>query len=1226
MAKILVVDDQPANRELVATLIGHGGHQALQASDGAEALALVRAEHPALVISDILMPTMDGYEFVRQLRADPTIAQTQVVFYSAHYRELEARNLAAACGVTQVLVKPCEPQDILDAIERALAQAPATHPPVMAHSFQTQHLRLVTDKLTGNVAQLEAMNLRLAALTDLNLQLASERDPQTLLANVCRGARDLVGAQYAVLCVARKDGGEPFVSTSGLDTERWGVLPLPVITHGLLGTVRAERRAERWLDPAGQPEAVGLPHGYPPLFTALIVPVTSLSFSYGWICLANKLGADGFTAEDEKIVAILGAQVGRIYENGSLYQQVQRHAEELQVEVQERRRAMDALRANKVSLRRAQALARIAHIISGPEGVFESWLDTLPDLLGVPDGAMPQNARDWLAMVHPDDQEMFRRHAREAAAHGARLDFTYRFIRPDGQPLHLRQVMEPLEDEDGHGNVGRWFNTIQDVTREKRAEEELNESDRRFNDMLDKVEMISVMLDRDGCITYCNDYLLRLTGWQRDEVAGRNWFDLFVPHDMPGAPDLPDAPRVRSMFASLLADQPMAWHYDNEILTRAGERRLVHWNNTVLRSVGGQVTGVAALGEDITERREAERKVKRLNRVYAMLSGINTLIVRVRERGELFREACRVAVEHGQFKMAWIGRVDHGLQEVVPVALAGEGADFLMHVRRQLWLSGTPPPDESLSASAVRTRQAVVCEDIQNDPRIMVPRELGERGVASMAVLPLMVAHEVVGVIALFADESRFFDDDEMRLLTELAGDIGFAMDHLDKEERLNYLAYYDEITGLPNRTLFLERSGQHLRPRDGAKALLGVALVDISRFRIVNDTLGRRAGDELLRQVAQRLKQAAGDAVDVARIGINSFGVAVPDARDAGAVALSVDHLMRACFDAPFALDGTELRMAAKAGVAVFPLDGADAETLLRNAEAALNKAKASAEKLLFYASEMNTRVAEALSLEGRLREALERGQFVLHYQPKQQLASGIIAGAEALIRWNDPQRGLVPPGLFIPILEETGLIYDVGRWALHQALADNRRWREAGLPPVRVAVNVSFLQLRHRGFIAEVRDAIADDPQAAAGLELEITESMVMDDVQRSTESLKALRDMGISIAIDDFGTGFSSLSYLARLPVDTLKIDRSFITNLGTGPQGLALVSTIINLGHSLALKVVAEGVETGGQSRMLALLGCDEMQGYLLSRPVPADQFEARFLRTQEPAQPATPEDA
>jgi EAL domain-containing protein (putative c-di-GMP-specific phosphodiesterase class I) len=255
---------------------------------------------------------------------------------------------------------------------------------------------------------------------------------------------------------------------------------------------------------------------------------------------------------------------------------------------------------------------------------------------------------------------------------------------------------------------------------------------------------------------------------------------------------------------------------------------------------------------------------------------------------------------------------------------------------------------------------------------------------------------------------------------------------------------------------------------------------------------------------------------------------------------------------------------------------------------------------------------VARKLTLENQLRQALDKGEFVLHYQPKVSLASGTLTGAEALIRWNDPRTGLVPPGRFIPILEETGLIYEVGRWALRQAIQDYLRWRAAGLAAVRIAVNVSPLQLRHRGFITEVHQAIGIDAHAAAGLELEITESLIMEDVKHSIASLQAIRAMGVSIAIDDFGTGFSSLSYLSKLPVDTLKIDRSFVIDMTAGPDGLALVSTIITLAHSLKLKVVAEGVETEEQSRLLRSLNCDEMQGYLFSKPVPGEIFESRYL--------------
>jgi EAL domain-containing protein (putative c-di-GMP-specific phosphodiesterase class I) len=315
------------------------------------------------------------------------------------------------------------------------------------------------------------------------------------------------------------------------------------------------------------------------------------------------------------------------------------------------------------------------------------------------------------------------------------------------------------------------------------------------------------------------------------------------------------------------------------------------------------------------------------------------------------------------------------------------------------------------------------------------------------------------------------------------------------------------------------------------------------------------------------------------------------------------------------FRLGGTVFRIAAKVGVALFPEDGVDADTLLKNAEAALKKAKAGGDRYLFYKQKMTETVAGKLTLENQLRQALDKGEFVLHYQPKVNLESGKLASAEALIRWNDPRTGLVPPSRFIPVLEETGLIYEVGRWALRKAIDDYLRWRGAGLPAVRIAVNVSPLQLRNRGFIAEIKEAIGIGAQAQDGLELEITESLIMEDINHNIATLHAIRGMGVNVAIDDFGTGFSSLSYLAKLPVDTLKIDRSFVVDMTAGPQGLALVSTIISLAHSLKLKVVAEGVEIEEQARLLRLLSCDEMQGYLFSKPLPGNIFESRFLAPQ-----------
>ena len=312
--------------------------------------------------------------------------------------------------------------------------------------------------------------------------------------------------------------------------------------------------------------------------------------------------------------------------------------------------------------------------------------------------------------------------------------------------------------------------------------------------------------------------------------------------------------------------------------------------------------------------------------------------------------------------------------------------------------------------------------------------------------------------------------------------------------------------------------------------------------------------------------------------------------------------------FGPPFPVAGAELRVSARIGIAVFPGDGADADALFRNAEAALKKAKATGERYLFFTQEMTARVADKLALENKLRQALERDEFVLHYQPKVDLAHRRIVGLEALIRWQSPELGVVPPGEFIPLLEETGLILQVGSWALTRAARDHRGWVEQKLKAPRVAVNVSQIQLRQRDFVAIVEQAIIEGV-APVGIDLEITESLVMQDVQPNIEKLKAVRALGIRIAIDDFGTGYSSLAYLSRLPVEPLKIDRTFIATMLDDPASATLVQTMISLAHSLSLKVVAEGVETEEQARLLRLLLCDEMQGYLVSRPLPGEQVAA-----------------
>lgn len=946
MAKILVVDDKAVNREFVVTLLGYKGHELLEAEDGAEALVRVRSESPDLVICDLLMPSMDGFEFVRLMRADPAIAHTPVIFFTAHYHEREARNLARGCGVSDILFKPCEPEEVVRTVDRALSRDAANSVVTAPSELDREHRRLVTDKMWQTVEDLRATNQRLAALTELNLQFASERDPSVLLGTVCHGARELLGARYAVLCVSEKDGDGTIFHTSGIAATSGNALLCPEMDSGLLGEIVAARLARRINNPGGEASAVGLPPDYPPLSACLAAPVMSLSRTFGWILLADKLGAEAFSGEDEKVLSVLAAQAGRIYENGSLYREVKRHSDQLQAE--------------------------------------------------------------------------------------------------------------------------------------------------------------------------------------------------------------------------------------------------------------------------IVERKVAEGKVSRLNRVYAVLSGINALIVRARNRDHLFKEACQIAVDQGQFKMAWIGVVAREQMKVVPVASAGIDAEFWSLIKEGYSLHEDGVLGNTITSRAAREKRAMVSDDIRTDKNVRFSRERVERGILSMAVMPLVVSGAVEGVLCLFAHEEGFFDEGEMRLLNELAGDIAFALDHIEKVERLDYLAYYDEITGLPNRTLFLDRMNQYLRAREGESQLLALALIDINGFRRINETFGRQAGDELLRTVALRMRDNDLEFDTVARTNNNCFGVAMRNARDGEAVALAIEKLVRACFSREFRLSSSDLRVGARVGIALYPVDGSDAEMLIRNAEAALERAKGSVDEVVFYAPEMNRRIAESLQLESRLRKALDLEQFVLHYQPKINIASGKLTGAEALIRWNDPQAGLIPPLQFIPILEESGLIYEVGRWALHKGVEDYLRWRKAGLPAVRIAVNVSPVQVRHRDFVGLIRQVVGLDPHASDGLELEITETVIMENLEQTIEDLRAVRAMKVGIAIDDFGTGFSSLRYLSKLPVTSMKIDRSFVEEMTSGSEGLALVSTMISLANSLRINVVAEGVETEEQVRLLRLLRCDEMQGFYFSKPVPREVFESRFL--------------
>jgi diguanylate cyclase (GGDEF)-like protein len=431
----------------------------------------------------------------------------------------------------------------------------------------------------------------------------------------------------------------------------------------------------------------------------------------------------------------------------------------------------------------------------------------------------------------------------------------------------------------------------------------------------------------------------------------------------------------------------------------------------------------------------------------------------------------------------------------------------------------------------------------------------------------------------------------------------------------------YDALTGLPNRHLFLDRVEQarHGARRSGKSA--AVLLAGIDRFGEVADVLGQAAADAMLREISGRLQKCVRNSDTVARYGGERFAFVMQIAAIDDSVLVTEKIL--GAFEAPVHIEGHGgIAVSCSVGVSIFPADGDSADDLIQHAAVALNHARREGgNRSQYFSGEMNARARHRLEVESGLRRALGNGEFLVYYQPKIDIGSRRVAGMEALVRWQDPSRGLVPPGEFIPVAEESGLIEQIGQWVLEETCAQNRRWQDAGLSPVRASVNVSARQFRNRNFVAQVEDVLARTGLAPCWLELEITESMLMGDIGAIVERMEDLRRVGVSLSIDDFGTGYSSLSYLSRFPITTLKIDRAFVADVQSNPHTAEIARAIIGLSRGLRLEVVAEGAEVAEQVEFLREHGCDLVQGYFYSRPVPADAF-AVMLRdgVREPGTP------
>lgn len=1091
--EILIAEDSPTQAEKLQYLLEEHGYAVTAAPDGKQALMSAQRRKPALVISDIVMPEMNGYELCKALKSDEALRDIPVILVTTLSNVLDIMK-GLECGADNFIRKPYDEKYLLARVDYLLMNQEMRKSQKMQmgmeihlggqRHFITAERQQILDLLISVYEEAIHLNEELKAKQS---ELADSNRALTGLYHVAEGLNHAVS--------------EREVCEKALEH----ALELPGVRAGWISL---------WEDGVFRTAAArNLP------------PVLLVEGAMEGICecrrrfLAGELDHVTNILECERLRAATGDTNGLRY-----------HA--------------------SVPLWIGERMLGIMNLVGEDQGLFKD--GELEILYGVG-------------------------HQVGIALERARL----------------HEGLEQLVEE-------RTAALTVEVAERQRAE-------KRFHTLFEFAPDAVVMIDQLGFIVLVNRQTEAVFGYRRDELLGQP-----VEILMPEAFHRAHADLRRGFLENAVPRAMGAERSDLLGLRKDGTSFPVDVSLSPMESEEGIM--VAAAVRDITRRKEQETRIVRLNRLLAVLSGINTTIVRVRDQQQLFEEACRIAVEHGKFVFAWIGAFDADTQQVTPLARAGHDDGYLDQVN--LTVVEDTPGNCRLTAEAITQVKPVICNDIAADERIgNLRNEALKRGYRSLVVFPLTVESRPVGVFLLYAPETGVFDTEEMRLLSEMAGDISFALDNLDKEKRLNYLAYFDAITGLSNRALFLDRVNQRIRTAHDEKRAFSVIMLDLERFSSINETFGRQAGDELLRQIAKWLKETLDETYILARFSADNFCIATRSDDESTNIAHVLEKILSGIQNQPFLIGGQELRASARAGIASYPADGEDIETLLRNAEAALKKTKLSGDKYLFYAPEFNARVAEKLSLENKLRRALEQEQLVLHYQPKVDLKSGQICGIEALLRWDDPETGLVPPAKFIPLLEETGMILEAGRWALTQAVSDSRAWQAKGLRAPRIAVNVSSIQLQQKDFVSMVASVISSARSEAVELELEITESLIMQDIQANIQKLKVIREMGVEVAIDDFGTGYSSLSYIAKLPVNTLKIDRAFIINMTSSSDDLGIVSTIISLAHSLNLRVVAEGVETTEQANLLRLLKCNELQGFLFSPGVPAEQIET-FLREKK----------
>jgi diguanylate cyclase (GGDEF)-like protein/PAS domain S-box-containing protein len=724
------------------------------------------------------------------------------------------------------------------------------------------------------------------------------------------------------------------------------------------------------------------------------------------------------------------------------------------------------------------------------------------------------------------------------------------------------------------------------IEQQKLTDEALRQSTQKLEALIDASPLGIAVFDMEAKIQRWNPAAERLFGWTEQEVL--NQPNPIFPPAMAG---------VASTHRERILSGELFDNVEAVRLRKDGTLVDVSVSAAPISGSAGEAIGRVAMFADISERKRVEQRQKLQNTISEMLAEVGRveaiiprLIQRLCESWGWAAGAHRVVGEDKLLRQreSWclpVPAIEAFMrQSAARIDSGGQDAGLL----RRAWASGQP----------------VWLGDLAQEPTFSRGPQALAAGLHSAFAFPIMVGGEFFGVMEFFGREARRYDAEVVAFAQNVGSQLGQFIARKKAESNLTFFANHDALTSLPNRFMFNARLTQALARAHRQDKMVAVLFIDLDRFKVINDTLGHDAGDRLLVDLAVQLRGCLRENDTIARQGGDEFVVLIEDLNDPNQVTGVAQKILETIAEARV-LGGQDFHITASIGISVYPDEGGDLQTLLKNADIAMYRAKEQGKNnFQFYSAEMNQHTFERLALETSLRRAIERQEFLLHYQPKTDLRSGRITGVEALVRWRHPELGMVSPAQFIPLAEETGLIGPIGDWVLRTACAEARRWITQGTSEISVAVNLSARQFAREDLAQSITAALLESGLEPRFLEIEITESTVMFDAKRAVRVLQQLKDMGIRVAIDDFGTGYSSLGYLKRFPIDSVKIDRSFILDIPHDNDDVAITRAVIAMAHSLRLKVIAEGVETEEQYQFLRNHDCDEMQGYYFSEPIDA----------------------